>query len=127
MGLQALELIERRYGTSVEIILFGGEKSLRTNFKHKNLGVLSVNELSVLYKEADIGLVLSLTNCSLLPLELMASKCAVVDIEEETIEGVIKADFNGVLAKADPLDIANKISGLIDNPEKKNYFTRKWV
>lgn len=117
LGLQALELIEQRYGEYIEIILFGGDKDLKVNFRHRNVGVLTVNELSELYREADIGLVLSLTNCSLLPLELMASRCSVVDIEEETIEGVIKDNFNGLLAKADPIDIANKISQLIDNPE----------
>lgn len=117
LGLQALELVERRFKGSVEIVLFGGDKNLKTNFTHTNLGVLNTGELAELYKSADLALVVSLTNASLLPLELMASRCAVIDIDEATIEGVVRNGYNGLLAKADPLDIADKISNLVENVE----------
>ncbi|MNM93764.1 D-inositol-3-phosphate glycosyltransferase [compost metagenome] len=117
LGLQALEIIEKRFKGNVEIILFGGDKELKTNFQHTNLGVLTTDELAELYKSADLALVVSLTNASLLPLELMASRCAVIDIDEDTIEGVVRNKFNGLLAKADPIDIADKISCLIEDVE----------
>ncbi|WP_025690580.1 glycosyltransferase family 4 protein [Paenibacillus zanthoxyli] len=117
LGLQALELIEKRFKGNIEIALFGGDKDLKTNFPHTNLGVLTSGELADLYKSADLALVVSLTNASLLPLELMASRCAVIDIDEATIEGVVRNKFNGLLAKADPLDLADKISILVENIE----------
>ncbi|MTI80576.1 MAG: glycosyltransferase [Firmicutes bacterium] len=117
LGLQALEIISRKYKNNIEIVLFGGDQSLDIPFKSKNLGVLKPVELAELYKNADIALVLSLTNCSLLPLELMSSKCAVIDIEGDTVEGIMENGKNAILAKADPLDIANKISLLIDNQQ----------
>lgn len=120
LGLQALELVEKRFKGSIEIVLFGGDKNLKTNFAHINLGVLNTGELADLYKSADLALVVSLTNASLLPLELMASRCAVVDIDEATIEGVIRDGYNGSLAKADPLDIADKISMLVENVELRS-------
>ncbi|WP_060860640.1 glycosyltransferase family 4 protein [Paenibacillus riograndensis] len=120
LGLQALELVEKRFKGNVEIVLFGGDKNLKANFTHTNLGVLNTGELADLYKNADLALVVSLTNASLLPLELMASRCAVIDIDEATIEGVVRNEFNGLLAQADPLDIANKISMLVENVELRN-------
>ncbi|MDQ0192096.1 glycosyltransferase family 4 protein [Paenibacillus wynnii] len=120
LGLQALELVDRRFKGSIEIILFGGDKDLKTNFPHTNLGVLTTDELADLYKSADLALVVSLTNASLLPLELMASRCAVIDIDDDTIEGVVRNNINGLLAKADPIDLADKISALVENVELRS-------
>ncbi len=47
-------------------------------FEHRNLGSLDISQLSAVYNRCAAGLVLSLTNMSLLPLELMACGTAAV-------------------------------------------------
>lgn len=63
----------------VEIVMAGWDVSeYEIPFKHFNAGVVRIEELSRLYSQCDVALILSFTNLSLLPLELMASGCPVV-------------------------------------------------
>lgn len=63
----------------VEIVMAGWDVSeYLIPFKHFNAGVVRIEELSHLYSQCDVALILSFTNLSLLPLELMASGCPVV-------------------------------------------------
>lgn len=55
----------------------------KIDFKHINAGVLDIDKLGDLYSECDVALILSYTNLSLLPLELLASGCPVVINEGE--------------------------------------------
>jgi glycosyltransferase involved in cell wall biosynthesis len=121
IAVKALKLVYEKYKDKIDIILFGG-KNLdkdKLNFKYIDKGVLTQKELAKLYKDSHIGLVLSLTNCSLLPLELMASKCAVVDISSETVEGIMQHEVNAILAKPYPESIADCIGYLIENKTKR--------
>ncbi|MFM9280005.1 rhamnosyltransferase WsaF family glycosyltransferase [Paenibacillus jiagnxiensis] len=63
----------------VEVVMAGWDVSeYEIPFKHFNAGVVRIEELSHLYSQCDVSLILSFTNLSLLPLELMASGCPVV-------------------------------------------------
>lgn len=78
MGLLVLSELKCRL-PDIQIVLAGGntEKFL-IPFEHTSMGVLGVNELAKLYSQCDAALVLSFTNLSLLPLELMACGTPVV-------------------------------------------------
>ena len=65
--------------SDVEFVLVGWDVSnYSLPFSHLNTGFLSLDELQDLYSQVDVDLVISSTNLSLLPLELMACKCPVV-------------------------------------------------
>jgi len=64
---------------NIEIIMAGGDISeYNIPFPHICMDVVPITELSDLYSQCDVALVLSFTNLSLLPLELIASGCDVL-------------------------------------------------
>lgn len=78
LGMHALDVFHQRH-PEYEIVLAGGEIPHRTwNFPMTNRGYLSETQLNDLYNQCAAALVISLTNCSLLPLEIMAAGCPVV-------------------------------------------------
>jgi O-antigen biosynthesis protein len=79
-------------------------------------GVLALSELGALYRSCDVGLVLSHTNVSLLPLELMACGCAVVSNKGPNNEWLL-SDQTAQLAKADPKSLAEAILELLETDE----------
>lgn len=78
LGLLALRELKRKM-PEVEIVIAGEESShLSLDFEVTNLGLLQLSQLHDIYKSVDLALVLSFTNLSLLPLELMASNCTLL-------------------------------------------------
>jgi hypothetical protein len=69
--------------------------------------------MAELFSSSDVGLVLSATNCSLVPREMMACKCAIVDLRRETVEGVLEHEGNALLAEPTPQDIGDSIVRLL--------------
>lgn len=73
LGIMALEIFNRAH-PEYEIVLAGWDVSeWSVPFPYTNLKVLKIDELSDVYNQSAAALVLSLTNMSLLPLELLAS------------------------------------------------------
>jgi len=78
LGMLALDRLCKS-NPDIEVVLAGWDTSeYLIPFKHFNPGVVALEELSDLYAQCDVALVLSFTNLSLLPLELLASGCPVV-------------------------------------------------
>ncbi|HFL3236586.1 TPA: glycosyltransferase family 4 protein [Clostridioides difficile] len=78
LGVMALNEFCKK-NPDVEVVMAGWDVSeYEIPFKHFNAGVVRIEELSHLYSQCDVSLILSFTNLSLLPLELMASGCPVV-------------------------------------------------
>lgn len=84
LGLMALAELARKR-PDVEIALFGEDRPIDVPFIHTNLGVLPAKELAVLYRRATVGMVLSLTNPSLIGLEMMACGLACVELASESM------------------------------------------
>jgi len=118
IGVEALKLIHHQR-PDVEIALYGVEDTeLRRHqvpFPHTNLGILSEQELAKLFSSSDLGIVLSSTNCSLVPPEMMACRCAVVDLNRETVEGVLEHEVNALLAEPTPEAIADAVLRLLED------------
>lgn len=75
LGVIALEVFHKKH-PEYEIEFFGWDTSgYNIPFPYTNRGILSHQELAQLYKESVACLVLSLTNVSLLPFELLAAGC----------------------------------------------------
>lgn len=75
LGVLTLRLFAEQH-PDVEIHMAGWPlRNFKTGFEYTDHGVLRLDELNGLYNQLSGALVLSLTNCSLLPLELLSSGC----------------------------------------------------
>ena len=96
-------------------MLFGESRPIRTPFPHRTLGVLEPAELAQAYNAATAGLVLSLTNPSLIPTEMLACGLPVVDLATESMTTTFGTDGPITLCPVDPLAIASALETLIDD------------
>ena len=114
LGILALSLVAKKM-PQVEFVLVGfPRRFLDLPFPAIFPGVLPLSELGALYRSCDVALVLSHTNLSLLPLELMACGCAVVSNEGPNIEWLL-TDQVARLAKPDPKSLAEAVIELLES------------
>lgn len=118
LGLLALAELHRRR-PSVDIALFGESRPLRLPFPARDLGVLGPAQLASAYREATVGVVLSLTNPSLIGPEMAACGLPVVELDAEAMRATFGADGPLLLAEPDPLALADAIEGLLDDPAQR--------
>ncbi|HEY8303182.1 MAG TPA: glycosyltransferase family 4 protein [Solirubrobacteraceae bacterium] len=114
LGLLALAELSRRR-PEVEIALFGEDRPLNVPFRHTNLGVLPTSELASLYSRATLGMVFSLTNPSLIGLEMMACGLPCVELASESMLVTFGADGPPALVEAEPLALCAALERLLDN------------
>ncbi|WP_320670235.1 glycosyltransferase family 4 protein [Patulibacter defluvii] len=118
LGILALEeLHRRRPGT--EICLFGEERRVATALPHRHLGVRTRAELADLYRQATVGMVLSLTNPSLIPHEMLACGLPCVDVASASSLAVHGSDGPVALAALAPAALATTIERLLDDPGER--------
>lgn len=99
LGVMALQHVARER-PDTKIHLAGWDTSnYDLPFAYEDHGILSVSGLSELYEHCGVGLVLSLTNMSLLPLELLASGVIPVVNRGPNNDKVVQSDF---IRYADP-------------------------
>jgi len=117
LGVQAFRELNRR-GVDFEVWLFGWENGgFEAKFKCRNLGVLDQKNLACVYNNVDLSVVFSTTNYSLLPQELMACCCPVLDLKGPTTEAIFQDNENIFLAEPDPIKIADKIEFILTNKD----------
>jgi glycosyltransferase involved in cell wall biosynthesis len=85
-------------------------------FEHNNLSSLSLNELNDIYNRCAAGLVLSLTNMSLLPLELLSSGVTPV-VNEGLNNSLVSNNPYIEYVPASPKAIARKLVEIIERPD----------
>jgi glycosyltransferase involved in cell wall biosynthesis len=113
LGLLALAELHRRR-PDVRIVMFGDDAPDAT-FPFEHIGVASQAALAALYNQATVGLVLSLTNYSLVPQEMLACGLPCVDLAGFCSETVFGHDGPVELADFDPDAIADAIERLLDD------------
>jgi len=114
LGVLALEELHRRR-PGVEIACYGEARPLETSFPHRHLGVLEPSALAHAYNSATVGLVLSLTNPSLVPTEMLACGLPVVDLATPSMLATFGPDGPIALAAVDPIAICEAIERLLDD------------
>jgi hypothetical protein len=108
LGVLALYLVSRQM-PEVEFVLVGLPRdSVQMPFPALSLGMLPASELAALYRSCDVALVLSHTNLSLLPLELMACGCTVVSNSGPNVEWLLTEDV-AQIAEPTPTALADAI------------------
>lgn len=116
LGMRALAIVKEQR-PDVEIVLFG-DKHLNHHsapFKFTAMGILNTDELAELYASATLGLVISSTNPSLMPPEMMASGCPVVDIDLAPNHFLVTHGKTGLLATAEPKPLAEALLTVLND------------
>lgn len=100
----------------VEVIFAGWDVSAyQIPFKHINAGLLALEDLPALYNTCDAALVISLSNASLLPLELMACGVPVVSNSGAWTEWLLN-EHNSMLADATVEGLSSALVTILDSP-----------
>ena len=118
IGVEALGLVHQRR-PDVKIVLYGASESALHSytipFPYTNAGILNEQKLAELFSASDVGVVFSSTNCSLVPPEMMACKCPVVDLNRDTVRGVLEHEVNALLVEPTPEAIAGGVVRLLED------------
>ena len=118
LGLLALDCLCRTVpGVTV---VFAGEDLSRhvIPFAHESLGSMSVDRLPAVYRSCDLALVISMTNLSLLPLELMACGVPVVGTAGPWAEWLLDKR-NALLAEPNVSALAEAMGSLLGDDAKR--------
>jgi glycosyltransferase involved in cell wall biosynthesis len=114
LALMALqELKERR--PELRVVTFGNKREIVAPIAYEHLGVRSPEELSWVFSEGTVGLVLSMTNYSLIPQEMLACGMPCVDLAGVSAEGVFGADGPVALSAFDPIALGEVVDRLLSN------------
>ena len=113
LGVLALELLADRH-PEVDIHLYG-IASKRLPFAATDHGLLTPAQLNGLYNRCIGGLVLSATNVSLVPHEMLAAGCIPVVNDAEQNRIVLDND-RVVYAPATPFELADALCALVERP-----------
>jgi glycosyltransferase involved in cell wall biosynthesis len=113
LGVLALELFSKRH-PDAEIHVFG-EAVGKLPFAYTGHGVISPDELNALYNRCAAGLSLSLTNISLIPLELLGAGCIPIVNDAPHNRSAISNPYIRY-APAAPRSLAEAVAEVISEP-----------
>jgi O-antigen biosynthesis protein len=116
VALAALEELHRRR-PQTEAWLFGHGGPAGVGFPHRDLGVVSEDELPAFYAEATVGLVLSMTNYSLVAQEMLSCGLPCVELDAPSVVQAFGRDGPLDLAPLDPIAIADALERLLEDPD----------
>jgi glycosyltransferase involved in cell wall biosynthesis len=124
LGMLALqELISKR--KNVSAVFAGWDlSSYKIPFRHESFGILDEKQLPELYGRADIALVISATNLSLLPVDLMACEVPIVSNRGPNVEWLLN-DSNSYLCDLTVDSISEALSNAIDDADKSREKVRQ--
>lgn len=124
LGLLVLNAVWERL-PDVQFVLAGWDTAgYHIPFPHLGCGTVALDDLPDLYSQCDAALVLSLTNASLLPLELMASGCPVVSNRGANVEWLLNDDVV-VLADSSPEGLAEALCSLLRDNDRRQALSQR--
>jgi O-antigen biosynthesis protein len=115
IALVALGELKRRR-PDLQVWFFGHGWPPSVDYPFRKLGNVDGTELARLYAEATVGLVLSMTNYSLVAQEMMACGLPCVELDSPSIVAAFGRDGPIELTRPEPLAIAGAIERLLDDP-----------
>ncbi len=113
LGIMCLNELHTKRNDFVVYFAGGDLSSYHIEFDHVDSGVVSVDELFDLYSQCDLSLVLSFTNLSLMPLEIIASGCPVVVNKGENNEWLDSDQKLFIYAENTVEDIVTKMDDVM--------------
>ncbi len=116
LGMLALMELYKKV-PDMEVIFAGWDVSeYEIPFTHINAGSIKMEELADHYAQCDMCLVMSTTNLSLMPYEVMASNSVVVSNRGPNNEWFLN-DENSILTSYDPVEIADTMAYYLEHKE----------
>ena len=114
----ALEELCKRM-PEVEVLFAGWDVgSYDIPFPHKNMGVVSMETLAQLYTQSDLCLIISSTNLSLVPLEVMGCGRVAVCSNGANSTWMLN-DENAVMVDFEPIQIADAMEYYLKHPKER--------
>ena len=121
LGVIALEIFHKKH-PDYSIEFFGWDVSdYKVPFPYVNRGILPPKDLAVLFQESVACLVLSLTNVSLLPFELLAAGCIPVMNEGDNNQMVLGKNDYIAYTSAYPVQLAETLDTVIAHSKIDQY------
>ena len=118
LGLLVLNEVYRRLPDTQFVLAGWDVEGYSIPFPHLACGSVALDDLPDLYSQCDVALVLSLTNLSLLPLELMACRCAVVSNIGANVEWLLNREI-AVLTDPTPEALATAVADLLQDDQRR--------
>ena len=118
LGLLALEELHRRR-PQTEIALFGEARAGARRRSRTARWACSSPATGASVLRGHVGLVLSLTNPSLIPQEMLACGLPCVDVASESMLATYGADGPATLAALEPIALCEAIEALLDDPARR--------
>lgn len=122
LGILTLDLFHRKHPDYIINFIGWDVGEYNIPFPYKNLGILDPAELNDLYNRCSASLVMSLTNMSLLPLELLSSGCIPVVNDGDNNRLVSDNDYIAY-SQNDPVSMAQKMSEIVSRNDLLAYST----
>jgi glycosyltransferase involved in cell wall biosynthesis len=117
-------LAERR--PTIRPVLFGSRQRTKLPFAAEDLGVVPPRRLAQLYRDAQVGMVFSLTTHSLVAHEMMASGLPTVELEGDNVGSALGTSGDVVeLAARTPSAIADAVERLLEDREAASAMARR--
>lgn len=120
MGIVALDIFHKKHPDYVINLVGWDVSDYQIPFPYVNLKTLEISELNELYNRCAAGLVMSLTNMSLLPLEMLASGTIPVVNDGENNRLVSDNKFIAY-SDNDPLSLARELSRVVSMSDLQAY------
>ncbi len=117
LALMALAELRER-GLPIRVVAFGNPEEIHSPVDYEHMGILSPEQLAWIFSEATVGLVLSLTNYSLIPQEMMACGLPCVDLAGVSAEGVFGSNGPVSLSPSNPVALADVVERLLVDQEE---------
>lgn len=117
IGVLALSRFHQEH-PDYRIVFFGWDVSdYDIPFPYENRGIVNPTELAEIYHASQACLVLSLTNASLLPLELLAAGCVPVMNDGPNNRMVIGENPDIVYTINSPIELAKGLDSVVTDPQ----------
>lgn len=117
LGLLVLDQVMKRMPNASVAFAGADLAGYEVPFKHTNFGIVDIPDLPDLYSQCDVALVLSFSNLSLLPLELMACGVPVISNKAPFTEWLLNEE-NSRLEPPTVQALANAVCDLLENPKE---------
>ena len=123
LGVRALQIFHEQ-NPDYSIVFAGGDtQGMRIELPATNVGYLDEPSLNDLYNQCAAALVISLTNCSLLPLDIMATGCPLVTNAGDNTEMVLPPD-SAIYAIPSPNHLAEALEKVVREPPPQERFMK---
>ena len=109
-----LEKEFEKNGKQLSVYWFGWDRHKKVSCG-KNLGKLKKEELEGLYHRADFGMVASITNISLVSVEMMASGLPIIEFEKGSFTSFFDSKY-AILTDFNVKELYKKIENVLKNP-----------